>query len=71
MHAPATCPCTTQTKEVLEAMIEDCRFDPKSLKAAPHACWRRSPPRQVDGGMANNNLMLQLQADMLGIDVGV
>ena len=52
-------------------MIEDCRFDPKSLKAAPHACWRRSPPRQVDGGMANNNLMLQLQADMLGIDVGV
>eukprot|EP00042_Codosiga_hollandica_P056316 m.810009 g.810009 ORF g.810009 m.810009 type:complete len:202 (-) comp59319_c0_seq71:195-800(-) len=43
-----------QSKEVIDAMIEDCRSNLVSLK--------------VDGGMAKNNLLLQLQAD-LNIDV--
>jgi len=26
---------------------------------------------KVDGGMTNNNLLMQLQADLIGIDVGM
>ena len=45
-----------QTREVLEAMNMDCGIPLSTLK--------------VDGGMTNNNLLMQLQADLLGIDVG-
>eukprot|EP00055_Hartaetosiga_balthica_P015878 m.97228 g.97228 ORF g.97228 m.97228 type:complete len:550 (+) comp8984_c1_seq1:86-1735(+) len=44
-----------QTREVLEAMAKDCTFAISSLR--------------VDGGMTNNSLMLQFQADILGVPV--
>ncbi len=44
-----------QTCEVLEALTEDSDLRLKSLK--------------VGGGMAVNNLFLQIQADLLGIEV--
>jgi len=44
-----------QTREVLDAMADDSKVVMRVLK--------------VDGGMANSELMLQFQADMLGIDV--
>lgn len=46
-----------QTREVLEAMNKDSGVPMKALK--------------VDGGMSVNNLLLQLQADLLGIAVGM
>eukprot|EP00049_Salpingoeca_infusionum_P012082 m.214325 g.214325 ORF g.214325 m.214325 type:complete len:123 (+) comp15100_c5_seq4:1269-1637(+) len=45
-----------QTREVLEAMSRDCGVALVSLR--------------VDGGMTKNNLMMQLQADILGVPVG-
>ena len=45
-----------QTREVLEAMNKDSGVALTTLK--------------VDGGMSVNNLLLQLQADLLGISVG-
>jgi glycerol kinase len=44
-----------QTRDVLEAMKSDCGFDLKLLKA--------------DGGASVDNLLLQLQADVLGLPV--
>ncbi|XP_078619813.1 glycerol kinase-like isoform X1 [Branchiostoma floridae x Branchiostoma japonicum] len=44
-----------QTCEILEAMNKDSRIPLESL--------------QVDGGMTQNNLLMQLQADLLGIQV--
>ncbi|XP_062576668.1 glycerol kinase-like isoform X1 [Saccostrea cucullata] len=44
-----------QTREILEAMGEDSGIPLKSL--------------QVDGGMTANQLLMQLQADLLGINV--
>lgn len=44
-----------QTRELLEAMNEDSGIPLKSI--------------QVDGGMTCNNLLMQLQADLMGIDV--
>ncbi|KAK3588819.1 hypothetical protein CHS0354_028468 [Potamilus streckersoni] len=44
-----------QTRELLEAMNQDSGIPLKSL--------------QVDGGMTGNNLLMQLQADLLGINV--
>eukprot|EP01112_Ceratiomyxa_fruticulosa_P019064 TRINITY_DN6180_c0_g2_i1.p1 TRINITY_DN6180_c0_g2~~TRINITY_DN6180_c0_g2_i1.p1 ORF type:complete len:157 (-),score=27.73 TRINITY_DN6180_c0_g2_i1:74-544(-) len=44
-----------QTREVLDAMKEDSGVALKLLK--------------VDGGMTRNNLLLQIQADILGITV--
>jgi len=44
-----------QTREVLDAMVEDSKVTLNVLK--------------VDGGMANSKVMLQFQADMLGIPV--
>lgn len=44
-----------QTKELLEAMHSDCGIVLQRL--------------QVDGGMSANNLLLQMQADVLGIPV--
>ncbi|WP_156229140.1 glycerol kinase GlpK [Corynebacterium comes] len=44
-----------QTREVVEAMIADSGIRPTSLR--------------VDGGMTANNLLMQLQADLLGTDV--
>ncbi|XP_052804747.1 glycerol kinase-like [Mya arenaria] len=44
-----------QTRELLEAMNEDSGIPLKSI--------------QVDGGMTANGLLMQLQADLMGIDV--
>jgi glycerol kinase len=44
-----------QTKDVIDAMIEDSGVVPESLR--------------VDGGMTQNDLLMQFQADMLGFDV--
>jgi glycerol kinase len=44
-----------QTRDVIEAMQQDSGFAPQSLK--------------VDGGMVVNELLMQFQADLLGIDV--
>lgn len=43
-----------QTKEVLEAMKEDCGSSLLTLR--------------VDGGMTRNDLLMQIQADLLGAD---
>lgn len=45
-----------QTKDVLDAIKQDCGLELTQLK--------------VDGGMVKNNLMLQFQADISGIDIG-
>jgi len=42
--------------QLLEAMNEDSGIPLKSI--------------QVDGGMTANNLLMQLQADLMGINVG-
>ena len=42
--------------QLLEAMYQDSGIPLKSI--------------QVDGGMTANNLLMQLQADLMGIDVG-
>ena len=42
--------------QILEAMNEESGIPLKSL--------------QVDGGMTANNLLMQLQADLMGINVG-
>lgn len=44
-----------QVRDILEAMNEDCGSPLHSLK--------------VDGGMTKNELLLQIQADLIGIDV--
>uniref|UniRef100_A0A0B7BFS1 Probable glycerol kinase n=2 Tax=Arion vulgaris TaxID=1028688 RepID=A0A0B7BFS1_9EUPU len=44
-----------QTKELLDAMYKDSGLELTSLK--------------VDGGMTNNSLLMQIQADLLGIKV--
>ncbi len=44
-----------QTREVLDAMCRDTSLTPSSLR--------------VDGGMVANDLLMQFQADILGIDV--
>ncbi|XP_070548110.1 glycerol kinase-like isoform X2 [Ptychodera flava] len=44
-----------QTREILDAMNQDCGIPMQKL--------------QVDGGMTANNLLMQLQADLLGITV--
>ncbi|MCL4249675.1 MAG: glycerol kinase GlpK [Anaerolineae bacterium] len=44
-----------QTREVVEAMRQDSGVDLKTLK--------------VDGGMTRNNLLMQFQADILGVPV--
>ena len=43
--------------QLLEAMYQDSGIPLKSI--------------QVDGGMTANNLLMQLQADLMGIDVGM
>lgn len=45
-----------QTRDILEAMIKDSGTKLTTL--------------QVDGGMTVNNLLMQLQADLTGINVG-
>lgn len=45
-----------QTRDVLEAMVKDSGTKLTTL--------------QVDGGMTVNNLLMQLQADLTGINVG-
>jgi glycerol kinase len=44
-----------QTRDVLEAMRQDARLDLRALRA--------------DGGAAHNNLLMQFQADILGVPV--
>ena len=44
-----------QTKEILDAMKNDADTTIKSLK--------------VDGGMTKSDLLLQIQADILGVDI--
>lgn len=44
-----------QVRDILEAMIKDCNFHLVQL--------------QVDGGMTASPLLLQLQADLVGLDV--
>ena len=44
-----------QTRDVLDAMRRDCGLDLKALR--------------VDGGMAANDLLMQFQADLLGVPV--
>lgn len=45
-----------QVRDILEAMHKDCGIPLTKL--------------QVDGGMTCNNLLMQLQADLVGIPVG-
>lgn len=45
-----------QTRDILEAMDKDSGYPLSRL--------------QVDGGMTTNNLLMQLQADLVGITVG-
>lgn len=45
-----------QTRDVLDAMYKDCGFPLTKL--------------QADGILAQNNLLMQLQADLTGIPVG-
>lgn len=45
-----------QTRDILEAMVKDSGTKLTTL--------------QVDGGMTVNNLLMQLQADLVGITVG-
>jgi sugar (pentulose or hexulose) kinase len=45
-----------QTRDILEAMDKDSGYPLSRL--------------QVDGGMTSNNLLMQLQADLVGITVG-
>jgi glycerol kinase len=49
-----------QTRDVVDAMERDCGRD--HSVAAP-------PPLRVDGGMARNNLLMQIQADVLDCPV--
>ncbi|SDK04815.1 glycerol kinase GlpK [Sediminibacillus albus] len=44
-----------QTKDVVDAMIEDANMDLRSLR--------------VDGGAVKNNFLMQFQSDMLGVSV--
>jgi glycerol kinase len=44
-----------QTREVIDAMHADCGFTPSALK--------------VDGGMVGDELLMQFQADILGVPV--
>lgn len=44
-----------QVRDILEAMVKDCGF--------------RLVQLQVDGGMTASPLLLQLQADLVGLDV--
>ncbi len=44
-----------QTREVIDAMYADCGFAPSALK--------------VDGGMVGDELLMQFQADILGVPV--
>lgn len=44
-----------QVRDILGAMINDCNF--------------RLIKLQVDGGMTANKLLLQLQADLVGLEV--
>lgn len=44
-----------QVRDILEAMAKDCNFRLVAL--------------QVDGGMTANNLLLQLQSDLIGLEV--
>lgn len=44
-----------QVRDILEAMVKDCDFKLLQL--------------QVDGGMTANPLLLQMQADLVGLDV--
>lgn len=46
-----------QTRDILEAMVKDSGTKLTTL--------------QVDGGMTVNNLLMQLQADLTGISVGM
>lgn len=46
-----------QTRDILEAMVKDSGTKLMTL--------------QVDGGMTVNNLLMQLQADLTGISVGI
>lgn len=46
-----------QTRDILEAMVKDSGTKLTTL--------------QVDGGMTVNNLLMQLQADLTGISVGI
>lgn len=45
-----------QTRDIVEVMARDAGVHLSSL--------------QVDGGMTQNNLLVQLQADILGIPIG-
>lgn len=42
-------------RDILDAMAKDCGYPLVSL--------------QVDGGMTSNNMLLQLQADLIGLSV--
>ena len=44
-----------RTKEIITAMEKDAKFKFKSLK--------------VDGGASNNNLLMQIQSNLLGVNV--
>lgn len=44
-----------QVRDILEAMVKDCNFQLVQL--------------QVDGGMTASSMLLQLQADLVGLDV--
>ena len=45
-----------QTKDIVQTMSRDAGVHLTSL--------------QVDGGLSNNNILMQLQADILGITIG-
>lgn len=45
-----------QTKEILDCLEKDCSNKIESLK--------------VDGGLSNSNFLMQVQADISGIEIG-
>ena len=46
-----------QTKDIVQVMMRDAGVHLSSLR--------------VDGGLTNNDLLIQLQADILGIPIGI
>lgn len=54
LHATLEAVCF-QVRDILEAMTRDCNFQLLKL--------------QVDGGMTSNKRLLQLQADLVGLEV--
>jgi glycerol kinase len=56
-----------QTRDVLDAMRADCKLHVPGKPGAPDGLNLKT--LRVDGGMARNDLLMQFQADVLGVPV--